>query len=54
MLLDAHADVNAQGGEYGNARQAAASSGSTEIVQMLLDAHADINTQGGFFRNAAW
>jgi ankyrin repeat protein len=32
MLLDAHADVNAQGSQYGNALPAAAYGGSTEIV----------------------
>jgi ankyrin repeat protein len=47
MLLDAHADVNAQGGYYGNALQAAAFGGNTEVVRMLLDAHADVNAQGG-------
>ncbi|KAJ5110886.1 hypothetical protein N7532_001421 [Penicillium argentinense] len=52
ILLDAHADVNAQGGKYGNALQAAAYRGSTEVVWMLLDAHADVNAQGGYFGNA--
>ncbi|CAI7636213.1 unnamed protein product, partial [Penicillium palitans] len=46
ILLGAGADVNAQGGEYGNALQAAAYGGDAEIVQMLLEAHADVNTQG--------
>ncbi|KAG9742030.1 purine and uridine phosphorylase, partial [Aureobasidium melanogenum] len=36
MLLDRHADVNAQGGEYGNALQAASYGGHDKIVQMLL------------------
>ncbi len=36
MLIDAGADVNAQGGEYGNALQAA----------------DDVNTQGGLYSNA--
>ncbi|KAJ5593556.1 hypothetical protein N7537_010460 [Penicillium hordei] len=48
ILLDAGADVNAQGGEYGNALQAAAAlGGSPEKVKILLDAGADVNAQGG-------
>nr|CEG03602.1 unnamed protein product [Fusarium acuminatum CS5907] len=46
------ADVNAHGGEYDNALQAASSNGNLEIVQLLLDKGAYINSQGGFFRNA--
>ncbi|CRL21329.1 NACHT nucleoside triphosphatase [Penicillium camemberti] len=46
ILLGAGADVNVQGGEYGNALQAAAYGENTEIVQMLLEAHADVNAQG--------
>ncbi|KAH6646793.1 hypothetical protein BKA67DRAFT_611497, partial [Truncatella angustata] len=45
-------DVNAQGGQYGNALQAASSGGHNEIVQMLLDAKADVNAQGGQYGNA--
>ncbi|KAH0536493.1 hypothetical protein FGG08_006646, partial [Glutinoglossum americanum] len=45
MLLDAGAEVNAQGGYYGNALQAAAAasdgSGAKEVVRMLLDAGAE-------------
>ena len=52
MLLDAGADVNAQGGRYSNALQAASCRGSPEIVKMLLDAGADIHAQGGHFGNA--
>jgi ankyrin repeat protein len=43
MLLDAGADVNAQGGHYGNALQAASWGGHEEVVQMLLAAGADVN-----------
>ncbi|KAF5268142.1 hypothetical protein FOXYS1_962, partial [Fusarium oxysporum] len=46
------ADVNAQGGEYGNALQAASYQGYLEIVQLLLDEGADINAQGGKYGNA--
>ncbi|KUM65315.1 hypothetical protein ACN42_g1775 [Penicillium freii] len=54
ILLGARADVNAQGGKYGNALQAAcaADKGNTEIVQLLLEAHADVNAQGGHYANA--
>ena len=36
-------DINAQGGHYGNALQAASSRGHNQIVQMLLDKGADVN-----------
>jgi ankyrin repeat protein len=52
MLLDAGADVNAQGEQYGNALQAASELGHEKIVQMLLDARADVNAQGGRYSNA--
>jgi ankyrin repeat protein/KaiC/GvpD/RAD55 family RecA-like ATPase len=50
--LDQGADVNAQGGEYGNALQAAAYSGHKQIVKLLLDQGADVNAQGGEYGNA--
>ncbi|EGU74404.1 hypothetical protein FOXB_15094, partial [Fusarium oxysporum f. sp. conglutinans Fo5176] len=46
------ADVNAQGGFYGNALQAASLHGNLEIVQLLLDKGADVNAQGGQYGNA--
>jgi ankyrin repeat protein len=52
MLLDIGADVNAQGGDFGNALQAASGGGHEKIVQMLLDRGADVNAQGGHFSNA--
>ncbi|KAK2470677.1 hypothetical protein H9L39_16908 [Fusarium oxysporum f. sp. albedinis] len=45
------ADVNAEGGVYGNALQAASSTGNLEIVQLLLDEGADVNAQGGEYGN---
>ena len=46
------ADVNSQGGEYGNALQAATYGGHKAIVQLLLDKQADVNAQGGYYGNA--
>ena len=37
MLLDKGAEVNAQGGHYDNALQAASAGGHHTVVQMLLD-----------------
>jgi ankyrin repeat protein len=52
LLLDRGADVNIQGGPFGNALQAAAYYGSQEIVKLLLDRGADVNIQGGAYGNA--
>ncbi|KAF2094687.1 HET-domain-containing protein, partial [Rhizodiscina lignyota] len=49
---DASADVNAQGGEYGNALQAASYNGCEAAVKLLLDSGADVNAQGGVHSNA--
>ncbi|PLB48774.1 Pfs, NACHT and ankyrin domain protein, partial [Aspergillus steynii IBT 23096] len=51
-LISKGADINAQGGEYGNALQAASLKGYQDIVRLLLDKGADINAQGGFYGNA--
>ncbi|CAG8015090.1 unnamed protein product [Penicillium olsonii] len=51
-LLEHGADVNAQGGDYGNALQAASVHGHTELVQILLDHGADTNTKGGLYGTA--
>lgn len=37
MLLEKGADVNAQGGSYGNAWQATSNGGHDKLVQMLLE-----------------
>jgi len=50
-ILDGGADVNAQGGFYGNALQAAVSEGSEAVVQLLVDRGADVNIQGGYYGN---
>jgi len=52
LLLDGGADVNAQGGYYGNALQAASSNGKEAVVKLLLDTGADVNAQGGEYGNA--
>ncbi|KAK4658095.1 hypothetical protein QC762_0034800 [Podospora pseudocomata] len=53
-LIDGDADVNAQGGLYGNALQAAANGDHRDIVQLLLDRGADVNIQGGLYDNALY
>jgi ankyrin repeat protein len=50
--LNKGADVNAQGGFYGNALQAASFGGYQEIVVLLLNKGANMNTQGGRYGNA--
>ncbi|MCJ1267408.1 hypothetical protein MMC22_007293 [Lobaria immixta] len=52
ILMDAGADLNAQGGFYGNVLQAASAKGHEKVVQILIDAGADLNAQGGWFGNA--
>ena len=45
ILLDNGADVNAQGGEYGDALQAASSGGHEKVVKLLLDKGADLEAK---------
>ncbi|KFY39482.1 hypothetical protein V494_03965 [Pseudogymnoascus sp. VKM F-4513 (FW-928)] len=52
QIVQEGANVNAQGGEYGNALQAASSSGHDRIVELLLIKGADVNAQGGYHSNA--
>ncbi|KAF7183007.1 hypothetical protein CNMCM7691_002751 [Aspergillus felis] len=52
ILLEKGADVDAQGGLYGNALQAASYGGYDKIVQILLEKGANINAQGGEYENA--
>ncbi|KAJ6496842.1 ankyrin repeat-containing domain protein [Mycena vulgaris] len=52
LLIDEGADVNAEGGHYGNALQAATLNGHKQIVQLLIDEGADVNSQGGYHGNA--
>jgi ankyrin repeat protein len=52
LLFEAGADINAQGGWYGNALHAASYRGHDQTVQRLLEKGADINVQGGAHGNA--
>jgi ankyrin repeat protein len=52
--LDKGADINAQGGYYGNALYTTSLRGDQEIVNLLLDKEADINAQGGRYSNALY
>jgi hypothetical protein len=47
LLLREGAGVNAQGGVYGNALQAALLGGYQAIIRLLLQEGADINTMVG-------
>ncbi|TAQ87668.1 hypothetical protein B7494_g4027 [Chlorociboria aeruginascens] len=52
LLLESGVDVNIQGGEYGNALQAAVVRDYDEIALMLIDKDADVNAKGGFYGSA--
>ncbi|KAJ6140213.1 hypothetical protein N7471_006699 [Penicillium samsonianum] len=45
MVLERGVDVNAQGGHYGNALQAARAGGHDKIAQMVLERGVDVNAQ---------
>lgn len=53
-LIGKGANIHAQGGEYGNALQAASFGGHQETVQLLLDYGADAKTQRGIYGNALY
>ena len=44
--------MNAKGGEYGNALQAALAEGNEVIVKLLLENGAEVNAEGGKYGNA--
>jgi ankyrin repeat protein len=52
MLLDQGAEVNKQGGRYGNALHAASLRGHKHIVQTLIEAGAEVDAQNGDYDNA--
>ncbi|OQE34403.1 hypothetical protein PENCOP_c018G00646 [Penicillium coprophilum] len=52
LLLEQGADVNAQGGHYGNALRAACFGDYDNIAKMLIEHGADVNAQGGPYGNA--
>jgi ankyrin repeat protein len=54
LLVKKGADVNAQGGHYGNALYAAAIQGNKEVVELLVNKGADVNAQGGHYGNALY
>ncbi|KID60063.1 Pfs, NACHT and Ankyrin domain protein, partial [Metarhizium brunneum ARSEF 3297] len=51
-LIGKGADINAKGGKYGNALQAALETGHLEIAKLLLDRGADVSAEGGYYGNA--
>ena len=52
VLIQHNANVNAEGGHYGNALQAASLWGREAIVRLLVDNHANVNAEGGYYGNA--
>ena len=52
LLLENGAGVNAAGGYFGNALQAASYQGNKAIVKLLLENGAGVNAEGGYFGNA--
>ncbi|KAM0522461.1 hypothetical protein ACHAPE_002051 [Trichoderma viride] len=54
FLFDHYPDinVNAEGGKYGSALQAAAYAGQPESVKLLIQKGANVNAQGGEYKNA--
>ena len=51
-FLKMGADINAPGGRYGNALQAASNGGCEAIAKLLIEKGADVNAQGGRYGNA--
>jgi ankyrin repeat protein len=45
-------DIDAQGGSFGNALQAACAQGNTKVVELLLDKGAVVDNECGFFGTA--
>ncbi|KAF2866229.1 ankyrin repeat-containing domain protein [Massariosphaeria phaeospora] len=53
LLVDKNVDVNAQGGFYGNALQAASAKGHKQVVKLLLEKNADFNAWDGYYDHNA-
>ena len=53
-LLEMGADLNAQGGNHGNALQATVYGGHEAIAKLLIEKGADVNAQGGKYGNALY
>ena len=53
-LLEMGVEINAQGGRYGNALQAALYGGHEAIAKLLIENGADGNAQGGYYGNALY
>ena len=53
-IIEAGADVNVTGGDFGTALQAASYAGYYEVVQLLINSGAEINTVGGEFGTALY
>ncbi|KAI0120740.1 hypothetical protein BJ170DRAFT_588950 [Xylariales sp. AK1849] len=45
LIHGEEADVNAQGGQYGNALQAASDGGHDKIIQLLIENGADVEAK---------
>jgi ankyrin repeat protein len=54
ILTQEVVDVNTQGGDFGNALQAASLQGHEKVVELLLGKGADVNVQGGSYGNALY
>lgn len=53
QLLEESAEViNAEGGEFGNALQAAVQGGHSQVVNRLIWGGANVNLEGGYFGNS--
>ncbi|KAK3616724.1 hypothetical protein LTR22_026969 [Elasticomyces elasticus] len=51
-LIEKNAEVNTQGGYYGNALQAACAGGHLGLAKYLIEKNAEVNVQGGYYGSA--
>ena len=52
LLPDKGVDVNTQGGQFGNALEAASFGGHERVLKLLLEKGANVHAEGGYFGNA--